>query len=143
MLGKTDCGKPPRPMPDDRDAVLAANLEFYRAFAQRDLGLMDRLWAKRHPVMCTHPGWSPLKGRTAILDSWCNILANPDSTGVACSDDEAFLYGDTAVVLCEEGLPGHTLAATNIFIREDGEWRLVHHQAGPIFARHREPPPCG
>jgi hypothetical protein len=128
-------------MDTERDAVLAANLDFYRAFAERDLALMDRLWAKRRPVLCTHPGWSPLKDRAAIMESWFNILGNPEAPRIACSDDEAFLYGDVAVVLCEEGLPGNTLAATNIFAKEDGEWRLVHHHAGPIFARHPDPPP--
>jgi ketosteroid isomerase-like protein len=127
-------------MDTDRDAVLAANLDFYRAFAERDLQLMDRLWAKRHAVMCVHPGWSPLKDRAAILESWFNILANPDSPRIACSDDEAFLYGDMAIVLCEEGLPDNTLAATNVFVKEEGEWRIVHHHAGPIFARHADPP---
>ena len=31
----------------DSDAVLAANLEFYRAFRARDLAAMDALWARR------------------------------------------------------------------------------------------------
>ena len=29
----------------DSDAVLAANLEFYRAFTTRDIAAMDALWA--------------------------------------------------------------------------------------------------
>ncbi|MBO0736369.1 MAG: nuclear transport factor 2 family protein, partial [Alphaproteobacteria bacterium] len=45
----------------DYDAVLAANLEFYRAFAARDLAAMDVLWAQRAPVACLHPGWTALK----------------------------------------------------------------------------------
>src|SRR5215469_13040920 len=36
----------------DQDAVLAANLEFYRAFAARDLAAMDALWALQAPVAC-------------------------------------------------------------------------------------------
>ena len=43
----------------ESDAVLAANLEFYRAFAARDLAAMDRIWARRATVLCTHPGWLP------------------------------------------------------------------------------------
>ena len=34
----------------DADAVLAANLEFYRAFATRDIAAMDAIWARRAPV---------------------------------------------------------------------------------------------
>ena len=44
----------------DSDAVLAANLEFYRAFATRDLAVMEALWAKTAPVACIHPGWPAL-----------------------------------------------------------------------------------
>ena len=54
-------------MPDqdmsDEEAVLAANEEFYRAFAARDLAAMDALWAQETPVACVHPGWDALVGR--------------------------------------------------------------------------------
>lgn len=123
----------------EADAVLAANLEFYRAFTTRDIGGMDRLWAKKSAVLCTHPGWLPLAGRAAVMESWRNILANPEAPGVMCHDDTAFLYGAVAIVLCEEELSGGHLAATNVFIKEDGAWRLVHHQAGPILTRDLPP----
>ena len=72
------------------------------------------------------------------MESWRVILANPESPRVACHDDTAFVYGAIAVVLCEEELPGGQLAASNIFIKEDGRWRLLHHHASPIMMR--EPP---
>jgi ketosteroid isomerase-like protein len=122
----------------DNDAVLAANLEFYRAFAARDLGAMDGLWAQRAPVACLHPGWTALKERNAIMESWQEILSNPDAPRIACFDEQVFLYGNAALVLCEEELDGGTLAASNLFIREDDEWRIVHHHAGQIVRRHAE-----
>jgi ketosteroid isomerase-like protein len=122
----------------DKDAVLAANLEFYRAFAARDLGAMDGLWAQRAPVACLHPGWTALKERNAIMESWQEILSNPDAPRIACFDEQVFLYGNAALVLCEEELDGGTLAASNLFIREDDEWRIVHHHAGQIVRRHAE-----
>ena len=69
------------------------------------------------------------------MAAWANILANPDSPHAACHDEEAFLYGDVAFVICEEELPGNVLTATNVFAKEDGVWRMVHHQAGPVFQR--------
>jgi len=122
----------------DSDAVLAANLEFYRAFTTRDLKAMDRLWARKAEVICIHPGWTPLSGRSAVMHSWHDILANPEAPHVMCHDDRAFLYGDLAIVICEEELSGGNLAATNIFIRESGAWRMVHHQASPIVTRSYE-----
>jgi hypothetical protein len=55
---------------NDSDAVLAANLEFYRAFTTRDAEAMDALWARRAPVACVHPGWPPLTDRDAVVESW-------------------------------------------------------------------------
>ena len=119
----------------DSDAVLAANLEFYRAFTTRDAAAMDTLWAQEAPVVCVHPGWTPLAGRAEVLQSWRNILANPESPDVACHDDRAFLYGEVATVLWEEELDTGHLVATNMFVREHGAWRMVHHQASPIVVR--------
>jgi ketosteroid isomerase-like protein len=124
----------------DQDAVLAANLEFYRAFAARDLSAMDALWARRTPVACLHPGWSALKDRNAIMGSWAGILSNPDAPRIACFDEQVFLYGDVGLVLCEEELEGGTLAASNLFVREDGGWRIAHHHAGQILRRQAEGP---
>jgi len=123
------------PRLSDSDAVLSANLEFYRAFTSRDAAAMDRIWARHAPVVCVHPGWTPVAGRAEVLQSWRNILANPEAPHVMCHDDQAFLYGEVATVLCEEELDTGHLVATNMFVREDGVWRMVHHQASPIVAR--------
>ncbi len=47
------------------------------------------------------------------------------------------------MVTCEEELDAGSLAATNMFVKEQGEWRLVHHQASPILSRRVEAPPPG
>ena len=122
----------------DQDAVLAANLEFYRAFAARDLTAMAALWARWAPVACLHPGWTAISDRDAIIESWAGILSNPDAPRIACYDEQAFLYGDVALVLCEEELEGGTLAASIFFVREDGVWRTAHHQAGQIVRRQAQ-----
>ena len=124
----------------DQDAVLAANLEFYRAFAARDPAAMDALWARHSPVACLHPGWSAVKDRDAIMESWAGILSNPAAPRIACYDEQVFLYGDAALVLCEEELEGGTLAASNFFVREDGIWRMAYHHAGQIVRRQAERP---
>jgi ketosteroid isomerase-like protein len=122
----------------DQDAVLAANLEFYRAFTNRDVAGMEALWARASPVACLHPGWAALTDREAVIASWEAILANRQAPRVACFDERVLLFGDTALVLCEEELPGGTLAASNFFVREDGAWRIAHHQAGQIVQSQRE-----
>lgn len=120
---------------NDSDAVLAANLEFYRSFTTRDFAAMDALWARRTPVACVHPGWPPLADRDAVMESWQGILANPDAPRIACYDERVLMYGDAALVVCEEELDGGTLVASNWFVREETEWRLAHHHAGQLVAR--------
>lgn len=119
----------------DSDAVLAANLEFYRAFTTRDLAAMDAIWARGAPVACVHPGWPALAERDQIIESWQGILGNPNAPRIACYDERVLLYGDTALVVCEEELDGGTLIASNLFVREDGGWRIAHHQASQLVAR--------
>ena len=90
----------------DTDAVLAANLEFYRAFTMRDIEAMDAVWARHAPIACLHPGWTALTDRDAVMSSWGGILSNPDAPRVTCFDERVLLFGDTALVLCEEELDG-------------------------------------
>ncbi len=59
----------------DSDAVLAANLDFYRAFSLRNFAAMDALWAREAQVLCLHPGWEGVHGRAAVMESW---RAHPD-----------------------------------------------------------------
>ena len=52
---------------------------------------------------------------------------------LSCAQAEAHVLGDVAFVTCHEVLrEGARLAATNVFVRERGGWRMTHHQATPI-----------
>lgn len=122
----------------DADAVLAANLEFYRAFTMRDLAAMEALWARNSPVSCLHPGWAALTDRDTVIASWHGILSNPEAPRIACFDERVMMFGDAALVLCEEELDGGTLAASNLFVREGDDWRIAHHHAGQIVRRQAD-----
>jgi ketosteroid isomerase-like protein len=130
-------------MTADEIAVLAANEGFYKAFAARDVRAMDRLWAQRAPVVCIHPGWQALRGREPVMASWKDILGGPGAPPIVCVRPTAYVLGDAAFVVCNERLPGAELVATNIFTREDGEWRLVQHHAGGVAVPSSEPEPSG
>ena len=111
--------------------LLFANEAFYVAFQTKDVAAMEDLWARRVAVACTHPGWPSLSGREQVMQSWAAILGNPDTRGVEMRGARAQRYGDAAFVTCYEMIGESLLAATNVFVREDGGWKLVHHQAGP------------
>jgi ketosteroid isomerase-like protein len=118
-------------MTGDEQAVVAANAAFYAAFQARDLKGMDEIWARERPVAVIHPGWPAVHGRAAVLESWRRILQGPAPPDIACSRAWPYVNGDSAFVICYEKLPGGDLVATNVFAREEGRWRIVHHQAGP------------
>ena len=111
--------------------VLEANSAFYRAFTARDAAAMEALWARSAPVACVHPGWDALRGRDAVMESWRSILGG-DAPRVRCTRASAHVLGAAAFVVCHETMEGARLVATNVFVREDGAWRMVHHQAGGL-----------
>lgn len=112
------------------DELLRANRDFYRAFATGDFVAMDRVWADHCELSCVHPGWEVLRGRDRVMASWRGILRRP--LPVHSRDEVVSLLGEVGVVVCVEVLPQGELAATNLFVMEQGRWRLLHHQAGLI-----------
>lgn len=115
--------------------ALVANEGFYRALGGGDTGAMEHVWARVAPVTCLHPGWTLLSGREAVLESWRTILANPNQPRIVGGGASVSVFGETAVVLCREVVSGSALYATNVFVREEGTWRLTHHHSGPVMVR--------
>ena len=122
----------------DTDSVLFANDAFYQAFADKDMEAMADLWANDQPVSCLHPGWGPLLELSEILSSWAAILGAPEAPGIRCIRPTVQLHGDVGTVVCFEQLPGGTLVATNIFVRQGSLWKMIHHQGGPTSVTVRE-----
>lgn len=121
----------------DQHALLFANAAFYAAFAARDVDAMDAIWAASDAVSCIHPGWSALIGREPVMASWRTILSNPRAPRISCHNPVAHMLDSVGYVICLEALQEGFLVATNIFIRESGDWKLLHHQAGQCPAPDR------
>ena len=112
-------------------AVLDANQAFYTAFRTRDLDAMNAVWARGAEVSVIHPGWPNVSGRKNVMESWRGILTGGAAPEIRSVNPDARIHGDMAYVVCYEDVGDGLLIATNIFVREDGAWRMVHHQAGP------------
>jgi ketosteroid isomerase-like protein len=134
---------------DAASAVEAANTSLYTAVESADLDLMGALWLdgpEAESVVCVHPGWPPLHGRSEVLRSWAAIMAGTPYVQFFLTDVEVSVHGDAAVVTCTEnvltggdggasfGFPGGRVAATNVFRRSDGGWRLWVHHASPVLS---------
>ena len=117
----------------DRSRVLAANEAFYQAFSSGDLPALSRLFAQEIELATAHP-WRPAEhGRRGVLAVWESILAG-GAPQIRCIDPQAQLLpgGESAFVTCVEDLGDQSCAATNVFVLEDGDWRLCHHHGSPL-----------
>jgi uncharacterized protein (TIGR02246 family) len=127
-------------MPDEADAVAAANARFYRALSNADLDGMAALWLHSPQASCIHPGWPMLAGWETIRDSWAAIFRNQGPIRIWPGEVAVHVRGETAWVTCIENIdPSRQLTdvliqaqATNIFQQAQGQWRLVHHHASPL-----------
>ena len=61
-----------------------------------------------------------------------SLYIQAQGLGNTIGEATAFVHGDMAFVVCEERLPGGVLVATNVFVREDGDWKICHHHAAPV-----------
>ena len=125
---------------EEREAVLAANRAFYRAFNERDSDAMDQVWAPSGAMVCLHPGQNPLLDRAEILASWRGILKHPNAPKVRCSDEWVIGRTGLATVICREILADVQLMATNTFVRTADGWRMVGHHSGPVPTVERAQP---
>jgi ketosteroid isomerase-like protein len=131
---------------DEVDSVLAANAAFYAAFERGDFDAMQLLWATDDGIVCVHPASTPIRGRRDVMRSWMVLMANAAYIQFFLTDVEAAVVGDLATVTCTEnvlsaapGTPvgvfaGGSAAATNVFRRSDGDWRLWVHHASPVLS---------
>ena len=125
-------------------AVEAANAALYGAFETGDVDLMEAVWDAEDPeaLVCVHPGWPMLRGRTAILRSWSAVMANTDYIQFFLTDVQVVTHGPTAVVTCTENVltsadvgENTSVVATNVFVRRDGGWKLLVHHGSPVLGR--------
>lgn len=112
-------------------AVLDANEAFYRALREGDLDAMEALWARGRQVSCMHPDGPAIFGRGAVMASW-RIILRHHPPEVRAWDARAIITGRTAMVLCRERIGPIELMASNAWVREEGAWRMVSHQAEQI-----------
>ena len=117
------------------EQLLEANNNFYKFMRSGDYPGMVGLWSNRRTVSCTHPGRAILLGREAVLDSWRMILGNNPPT-VWPDHPMPVISGKAAFVLNVERIGGAELMASNGFALEDGEWRMINHQASYMPAEN-------
>jgi ketosteroid isomerase-like protein len=118
--------------------VLAANQAFYDAHEARDIDAMGAVWDHSDRAVCVHPGWPILRTWPLIERSWQRIFAGEGRNQFIVTNVGVSGIGDVMWVTVDEnlvdGAATGTVAATNMFVRVDGLWRLVvHHGSGIMW----------
>jgi ketosteroid isomerase-like protein len=129
-----------RQLQTDEDEVLAANRTFYAALHTLDLALMEQLWLHEEWVKCLHPGWELLMGWQEVRGSWEEIFRSTEQMMVSISRPLVHVAGEAAWVSCLENVTTTSqnnfvtalVEATNIFVRRDGRWLIVHRHTTPL-----------
>jgi ketosteroid isomerase-like protein len=124
------------------EAVEEANERFYHALENSDLDEMSEIWLHEDWVKCVHPGWDLIIGWEKVCESWDQIFTNATGMRVSATDIEVRVDGDFALVNCHENLAlfldstsapvSARTAATNLFQRIEGQWRMIHHHASQV-----------
>ncbi|MBT5028396.1 MAG: nuclear transport factor 2 family protein [Nitrospinaceae bacterium] len=120
----------------------SANESFYEAFNKRDIEAMQQVWGEGGKETCVHPGWPPLIGFDAILNSWAGIFENSGNMDIRISDVRVVASADLAWVSCteklftiaESGVLVSQVCATNLFGVEGDVWKMIMHHASPFPA---------
>lgn len=123
----------------DLRELISANTTFYACFEKADPALMDAVWAQGAEDVCIHPGWEVARGAINVSNSWRRLFAGGERLRFALGDLHAEVYGDVGLVHCVENIwlasPRELVgraAATNIFRRVDGAWKMVLHHGSPV-----------
>jgi len=128
------------------DTPDACERAFYAAFEARDADAMMAVWAERAPLLCIHPSGPPLTLREAVAQSWRQILEGGGDMRFHLSDRRVVEGAEVSVRHVHENIhfgPGlrdtALVLASNVFVREDGGWRICMHHASPGPAPSRTP----
>jgi hypothetical protein len=132
---------------DDCGNVLQANSAFYRAFSDKDVGEMERLWLADRSCICIHPSFSPLTGVRDIMQTWKRMFESSvgsfQRTWIDPCEIHLTVKATTAIVTCEEHVYArrfvrgqrrkservNKLMATNIFRKVGGKWYMTYHHS--------------
>ena len=121
-----------------QDDVRKASQQFYAALnrmAHGDAGTMADIWSHGESVTAMHPIGGRETGWNAVRSSFEKVAQLASGGKVELTDQLIRVTGDIAYELgVERGqltLSGHqagiAVRVTNIYQREGGAWKMVHH----------------
>lgn len=125
-----------RAQADDSSEVRAANEAYYAALSARDIDATGKVWARGNTFNIFAAGRSAQMGWDAIRAAYEDLFKRFPELSITMADPAIRQDGDTALVIGIETLRARSpngdpvalsLPATNVFRRQDGQWRMIHH----------------
>ena len=129
------------------DSAKACEDAFYAAFMVCDVEAMMAVWAHDASLLCIHPGSAPLTHRHEIEQSWRAIFGAGGAVQFSLTEEKVMESGAVCVRYVHENIhhgPGlrsmAVVCATNVYVLENGSWRMCLHHAspGPVVPRSDE-----
>lgn len=124
----------------DDVAIMLANDAFYDALRTCSVEKMMNIWMRNDGVSCTHPVSGLTSGFDDVIAGWQRVftIARPKQAEVEIFALEA--QRNLAWVICKQNVTctrardtfGGERIVTNLFQKEGGQWRLVHHHSSPV-----------
>jgi len=120
------------PTPQDAEAA------FYEALEAADLEAMMQVWAEDEEIVCVHPGGPRLAGFEQVRGSWAQILGSGQRLRVHVTNQVVLSSVMLAIHSVHENItvegesrPRAAVAATNVYLRTGGGWKMILHHGSP------------
>jgi hypothetical protein len=79
--------------------VNKANAEFYNAFENLSIEIMDKMWKHDENIVCIHPGWDLFTGWLAIRESWITIFSNTEMIRFSITNTKVRIFDNKIAVV--------------------------------------------
>jgi ketosteroid isomerase-like protein len=96
------------------------------------------VWAEDEDIVCVHPGGPRLAGFEQVRGSWAQILGSGQRLKVQLSNQVVLSSMMLAIhsvheniTVAGESRPRAPVAATNVYLRTGGGWRMILHHGSP------------
>lgn len=127
-------------------AVTLANEGFYSALRTGDAEQMALVWLQADNVSCAHALGGIVVGYDEVVASWRRLFVAGRPTAVNVDVISLEVRRNLAWVICEQNVTavrgrlsvGGERVATNLFQKQNGRWRVVHHHASPVVIEGTE-----
>lgn len=131
---------------DDDIAITVANDAFYDAFRTGNADVMASTWMEADNVSCAHTLSGLVTGFDDVIQSWRSLFAQGRPTDVNFEVLSMQVRRNLSWVICRQfittirgqGSIAGERVATNVFQKQKGRWRLVHHHSSPVVVDDAE-----